>query len=157
MEISKGSNSWSAWQGNQIWVSGSGTSDDASVFIDFADDWDWHTPTKPSPSTVGGSGYQALPITVQWNDPGETYDQADVDHFVYKVDNGGTSITYGTSVQYISGGSGTYTFYVKTVDDMGADSPYGSCTFKIDETNPTTPSIDDGVSGWSSDNTPTFS
>jgi hypothetical protein len=52
---------------------------------------------------------------------------------------------------------GTHTFYVRAKDNAGNIGSYGSHQFKIDTANPPAPSPDDGVTGWSTDNTPTFS
>ena len=162
-----GGNQWSAWQNcgnNMITCSGEGApdgsnnADESDVLLEFkiTDDFNYAEPSIPSPT--GDSNWQKLPVTFTWAEPTVSNSQCIIDHYTWKIDSGTTQNTNDRTVTIAAGIlSGTHTFYVMTVDDIGGESAYGSFEFKIDETPPSQPGIITAPVGWTNDNTPDFS
>jgi len=95
--------------------------------------------------------------TFTWTSPGDT---SGITGYWWAVDDptpetGGTWTTQ-TAATTTALSDGTHTFYVKARNGSGLIGASGSHVCQIDATAPGAPTVDDGVSGWSSDNTPTF-
>jgi len=111
-------------------------------------------PPTPSPNDgVSGASSDNTP-TFSWP---AVSDMSGIARYEYKVDSGSVYSTTSTSVTLLAQSDGMHTFYVRAVDNAGNVGSYGSHSFEIRTTAPPVPSPNDGVSGWSSDNTPTFS
>jgi hypothetical protein len=129
--------------------------------VEFDSDWwvpnrlyvDRTPPPAPSPDDgVSGWSTDTTP-TFTWPVPS---DASGIAGYYWKVDNGPETWTTSNSVTIPPQTDGTHTFYVKAKDNAGNIGNWGTHTFQIDATAPPPPSPDDGVSGWSNDNTPSF-
>jgi len=115
---------------------------------------DTANPPAPSPDDgVTGWSNDNTP-TFSWSTPSDT---SGIAGYYWKVGSGSETWATSTSVTLPAQSDGIRTFYVRAKDNAGNIGNYGSHQFKIDTANPPAPSPDDGVSGWSTDNTPTFS
>ena len=115
---------------------------------------DTTAPSTPSPDDgVEGWSDDDTP-TFTWSASSDT--GSGVAGYYWKVDGGSETWTTSTSVTLPPQSDGSHTFYVKAKDKAGNVGSWGSHGFQIDTTAPSTPSPDDGVEGWSNDNTPTF-
>jgi len=117
-------------------------------------------PGAPTGVDDGVSGWSSDNTPAfSWGSPGDT---SGIDGYWWAVDNptpetGGTWTTATTATTGILG-DGAHTFYVKARNGSGLIGAAGNHPCQIDATAPGVPTgVDDGVSGWSSDNTPTFS
>ncbi len=128
--------------------------------VEFDSDWwvpdrlyvDRTPPPAPMPDD-GASGWSNDNTpTFTWSPP---YDASGIAGYYWKVDDGPENWITSNSVTLPPQSDGTHTFYVKAKDNAGNMGQWGSHTFQID-TTVSTPVPDDGVSGWSNDNTPTF-
>ncbi len=97
-------------------------------------------------------------VNFTWTLPAET---SGIEGYWWAVDDttpetGGTWTTI-TSATTTALSEGIHTFYIKAKNYAGLLSINGSHSCSIDISSPTTPTgVDDGVAGWNSDNTPTF-
>jgi len=113
-------------------------------------------PTNVDDGVAGWSSDDTPTFT--WDSPG---DPSRIDGYWWAVDDptpetGGvwTTETTATTAQL---SDGMHTFYVKAQNGSGLIGPAGSHVCQIDATAPGAPTnVDDGVDGWSSDDTPTF-
>lgn len=67
-----------------------------------------------------------------------------------------TVTTTGNTKSYQDLTSGVWYFHIRAKDNAGNWGPPSHYTVRIDVDSPTCSGLDDGVMGWSSDNTPTF-
>jgi hypothetical protein len=89
-----------------------------------------------------------------WSDPGDS--GSGIDYYEGSID-GGAQFTV-SSPYHPTWSDGIHNFKVRAVDKVGLRGSWSNIiTVKIDTTPPPLPSPDDGVSGWSKVNTPTFS
>jgi len=108
----------------------------------------WHSLSPASPD--GENGWYISPVKVTLS---ATDDGSGVDYIKYKIDYGSWQ-TYHDP--FTVSDDGQHTVYYYAVDKAGNKGSQKTCSFKIDRTKPPAPTPDDGVEGWSNDNTPTF-
>jgi hypothetical protein len=115
--------------------------------------YDNNGPSAPVPDDgIDGWSNDNTP-TFSWNEPS---DMSGIEGYFWCVDGGQETWTDSTSVTLPPQPDGIHTFYVRAKDNVGNVGDYGSHDFYIDTVPPVSPSPNDGVSGWSNDNTPTF-
>ena len=91
--------------------------------------------------------------TFRWS---QIEDISGIAHYSYRIDSGSVENTPSTSVTLPEQSDGNHIFYVRAVDNAGNIGEYGSHEFSIDTIAPSAPTPDDGITGWSNVNNPTF-
>ena len=95
-----------------------------------------------------------------WSEPS---DSSGIEGYSYELDDSPSTIpdtsvdTTGNSKSYSNQADGEWWFHVRAKDGAGNWGSTDHYRIKIDTTDASTPSPDDHVEGWSSDDTPTFS
>lgn len=129
---------------------------DAEVRITICDDYlDAQGPPAPTPDD-GISGCSKETVrTFSWSPPS---DPSGIAGYSFQVNATPDSIvdTTGTSTTLSPQPDGSHTFYVRAFDHAGNWGSSGAHGFQVDTTGPAPPSPDDGISGWSNLNAPTF-
>lgn len=115
---------------------------------------DTTTPSTPNPDDGVEEWSNDNTPTFTWSP--STDAESGVAGYYWKINGGSETWTTSTSVAPPSQPDGSHAFYVKAKDNAGNIGDWGSHDFLIDTAAPSTPSPDDGVEGWSNDNTPTF-
>ncbi len=114
---------------------------------------DYTAPPTPYPND-GLSGWSTDNTpTFSWS---RVSDISGITGYYWKVDGGSEYWTTSNVVTLPAQSDGTHTFLVRARNGAGLMSSYGGHSFSIDSTDPSTPNPNDGVDGWSTDKTPTF-
>jgi hypothetical protein len=112
-------------------------------------------PSTPTPDDgINGWSNNNMP-SFSWSS--STDSGSGVAGYYWKVDSGSESGPVSSGFTIPAQPDGSHTFYVRAKDNAGNYGAYGSHVFQIDTVVPSTPGPDDGVSGWSNNNRPTFS
>ena len=110
-------------------------------------------PPAPTPDDDINGWSNVNNPTFRWS---QIEDISGIAHYSYRIDSGSVENTPSTSVTLPEQSDGNHIFHVRAVDNAGNIGEYGSHEFSIDTIAPSAPTPDDGITGWSNVNNPTF-